>query len=608
MKKAVILILAAAVICGAGYFCVTQGYVDSWFPDLLPKIIPGYTPVSLAASESGRVSSSAENAVYVDKVEDIASLGSGNGTILRFAGKVEPQETKAFNADSDRTIDETFVAVGDNVKPGMKLFSYDTSEEEDKLEQDKIDLERLKNNVDTSEARQEKLEQELAQANTPEKQLELMTAKNEIKQNELDRKSKEKEIESLEQKIKNAYVSCDIEGVVKTVGESDQNNSYGYGSSNQSSAYITIVKVGTYRVKAEVNEQNISSIRSGMRMLVHSRMDSSLTWKGVVSEVQTDQGNDSDSNDYMYYGSSSGSTNYPFYVELDDSEGLMLGQHVYLEQDVGQENTREGMWLSDYYIVRDGNGEEDENAYVWAASKSNLLEKRPVILGEHDDGLKETRILSGLDKTDYITQPSTDLREGLPVNYNDNERSTESGYIYMETEDFDFSDEAYEMASEGFDFFSDEDGLDDFSWDDEYMSEGLDDITGLDFSDEDVSSALSSAANLFNSDSSFEDQSARMDVGDDENSAFGSMDDGGSAAARPFEPEGTGDVTFLNDPDAENEEGSAAVRSLDEGTGSVLGTDTGITSSYGSLGETDTGTVNVSDVAAGLSFDEASQS
>lgn len=53
----------------------------------------------------------------------------------------------------------------------------------------------------------------------------------------------------------------------------------------------------------------------------------------------------SESNDDMYMmGMSSSSdeqttsTSYPFYVELDSSDGLMLGQHVYIERDTGQVN------------------------------------------------------------------------------------------------------------------------------------------------------------------------------------------------------------------------------------------------------------------------------
>ena len=68
---------------------------------------------------------------------------------------------------------------------------------------------------------------------------------------------------------------------------------------------------------------------------------------------------------------------YPFYVELDSSDGLMLGQHVYIERDIGQDEQKDGLWISDYYIV-----DADTNEpYVWAANDKKKLEKRYVTLG-----------------------------------------------------------------------------------------------------------------------------------------------------------------------------------------------------------------------------------
>ena len=45
------------------------------------------------------------------------------------------------------------------------------------------------------------------------------------------------------------------------------------------------------------------------------------------------------------------STSYPFYVELESSEGLLLGQHVYIEQDNGLEEREEGIWLDEAFLV-----------------------------------------------------------------------------------------------------------------------------------------------------------------------------------------------------------------------------------------------------------------
>ncbi len=440
MRKAVTVFLVIAILCGGFYYCLQTGYIDKWFPGTMEKIIPGYK--SVTSEEGGRVSSTDANAVYVDSIQVIADLGSGTGTIARFAGTVEPQETKEYKLEGDRKVKKCYVKEGDIVKVGQKLFTYDTMDDESKLEQARIDLERLENTQDTSEAKKAELEKQKAAADTPEKKLEVLSAENELKQNELDQKSKKKEIEQLEDQIKNATVTCDMDGVIKSVNNQADSSSDMMGSSD--TAYISILKLGTYRVKAEANEQNIQQIYNGEAVLVFSRVNRKTFWRGMISEIKTDQGNKEESSDNLGYydsDSGSGSTNYPFYVELEDSEGLMLGQHVYLEQDIGQENAKEGLWLYDYYLAQ----EPDGSYYVWAASNENKLEKRVIEVGEADEVLQMHQIKSGLTTDDYICQPQDNLEEGLPVNYNDSsgEGETESIYTwdegeYYETEYDDF--------------------------------------------------------------------------------------------------------------------------------------------------------------------------
>ena len=134
-----------------------------------------------------------------------------------------------------------------------------------------------------------------------------------------------------------------------------------------------------------------------------------------MGSVDVNNGTSDDSSNDMYMGMASTSsddqttsTSYPFYVELDSSENLMLGQHVYIERDIGQDEKKDGLWLSDYYILDTDTNEP----YVWAASDKNRLEKRYVTLGEHDDDLGEYKIVEGLTKKDAIAFPTAALEEG----------------------------------------------------------------------------------------------------------------------------------------------------------------------------------------------------
>ena len=477
MKKAITFILILAVLGGSFFYCMRAGLIDQWFPGVLEKVIPGYQ----SAPEPGeRVSSDSADAVFVDNVGMLAGLGSGTGLIERFAGSVEPQETREYKLEGERTVKECYVKEGDEVKKGQKLFTYDTSKDESDLEQAQIELERAKLSQDTSEARAE-LEKQKASANTEAKKLQVLVTENEIKRQERAQKAKQKESDALKEKIENATITSDIDGVIKSIQESNSESDF---MDSGDSAYITILKTGTYRIKASANEQNIASIFEGERVLVFSRVDPEQHWAGSISEIKRDQGNDSEnSNNGGYYGmeSSSGSTDYPFYVELEHSDNLMLGQHVYLEQDLGQADAKDGLWLYDYYLAE----ESDGSRYVWAASDSNTLEKRSVEVGAYDEDTETYEILSGLTADDYICEPQDDLVEGLPVAYND-----PSGYAETESMfTWDMADQEGDLEEDWGDMeFDTEDGwyyegedFDMYDYDDEFFDDEYYD----DFDDED---------------------------------------------------------------------------------------------------------------------------
>lgn len=273
-----------------------------------------------------------------------------------------------------------------------------------------------------------------------------------LKKNEYSQKSKQSEIDKLQSATQNTEVRSEIDGVIQKIDTSkmtsddgdsvddssamDSSMSSGDGSSD-SSAFITILSTGAYRVKGKVNEQNRDSIVPGEAVIIRSRVDSSKTWKGTMGSVDVNNGTSDDSSNDMYMGMASTSsddqttsTSYPFYVELDSSENLMLGQHVYIERDIGQDEKKDGLWLSDYYILDTDTNEP----YVWAASDKNRLEKRYVTLGEHDDDLGEYKIVEGLTKKDAIAFPTAALEEGRKNrdrrSGSDNERRRGRDYRY----------------------------------------------------------------------------------------------------------------------------------------------------------------------------------
>ena len=370
--------------------------------------------------------------VYVTKISKLSEMDSGVEN--RYAGVVEPQETVQVKIESGRKVKEVQVKTGQEVKKGQLLFQYDLGSIQQSLQEAQLALDRLKNEQLSISDQITTLEAEKKKA-TADNQLsytiEIETQKMNLKKNEYDQKSKQAEIDKLSQATQNTEVRSEIDGVVQkidtskmggdssdgvddtlTEGTADSSDS-GSGDSS-SNAFITILSTGAYRVKGTVNEVNRDSIIEGTPVIIRSRVDASKTWKGTMGSVDMDNSATNSSSDAAMFGMSStgddqtSSSTYPFYVNLDSSDGLMLGQHVYIERDIGQDEKKDGLWLSDYYILDTDTNEP----YVWAASDKNRLEKRYVTLGEHDDDLGEYKIVEGLTKKDAIAFPTAALEEG----------------------------------------------------------------------------------------------------------------------------------------------------------------------------------------------------
>lgn len=398
MKKAVIAILVLGIVGAGGYGAYYYFYERP--------------------NAEERVSSDSEDAVYVDQISVITGYGSGNGYVNRFGGEVEPQETLKVKLENDRKVKECYVKEGDEVKEGQRLFMYDTTEDEDKIAEAEIEIEKAEGEIEVAKKSIEEAEKSRAKASADEQldyTMMILTQQNTIKQQEYEIKTKKREIEQLKDGLKNATVTAEMGGLVQKIQDpnSTESSGYYYGGSEDGTVYITILSAGDYRVKGSLNEQNMDAVYEGMPVLIHSRIDETVTWSGMVSEVKLD--NAEEDNQNMWYSSGAESSSYAFYVELDDSEGLLLGQHVYIEEDSGTDDKKDGLWLEEYYLMQ----EDDGKAYVWRANEKDRLEKHEVTLGEYDENLMKYEITAGLEAEDYIAMPMETIVEGAPVIYND---------------------------------------------------------------------------------------------------------------------------------------------------------------------------------------------
>ena len=143
-------------------------------------------------------------------------------------------------------------------------------------------------------------------------------------------------------------------------------------------------------------------------MLVRSRVGSDV-WKGSVSSIDWKNPTTGSNQNTMDGGSDvSTASKYPFYVTLDSSDGLLMGQHVYIEPDHGQGQRQEGIHLPAYYI-----NDADTSPWVWAQDKNGKLEKRSLTLGTYEETLATYPVESGLTTEDYIAYPDETLTVGM---------------------------------------------------------------------------------------------------------------------------------------------------------------------------------------------------
>ena len=346
--------------------------------------------------------------VYVQPVSSLMNMG-GIAPGDRFGGIVVSENVAEIRKDSDKTVDELLVREGDDVTEGQTLFSYDTDQLQLNLDKQKLELEQLKASIESYTEQIKDLEKERNRASADNKlqyTVQIQTLQVDLKEAQLNLTAKEKEVSNAESILENAVVTAPVTGRIQSISENGMDN---YGNPLP---YITIQQSGSYRVKGIIGELQFGSIMEGVRLKVLSRTDSSACWYGTVTLIDYEnpsQGSEQD----MYYGMGAdemtSSTKYPFYVELESTDGLLLGQHVYLQLDTGDETA--GISISSAFVDYD----EDGNPFVWAENR-NKLGKRKVTLGEYNMMNDTYEILDGLTEEDYIAFPDWELcYEGAPT-------------------------------------------------------------------------------------------------------------------------------------------------------------------------------------------------
>ena len=351
-------------------------------------------------------------------VEQAGMLATAATSSDKFAGVVVSENVVEIDRDTEKQIDELYVAAGDTVRVNEKLFEYDT---------DTLSL-----TVDKQELEMDKLEQQIKDLNTQikdiEKQIKTEKAKKKKDQNAqllssldiqlrsvkadhtqatYDKQSLQAEITYNKNMLKNAVVRSPIKGTVRSVNESG-------------SPYITIQQAGAFQVKGMLDELSLNAgIMEGVGVTILSRTDPTASWTGMVSLVDYNNASSNEQDDMLGGGNEmSTASSYPFYITLDDTDGLLLGQHVYIQVSAGAVSD-DLLRIPEHYVMDVVMDEETwlTTGTVWGVDmETRKLIKVPVTLGEYDPTYGTYVILEGITAESYLADPNdAGVREGAAV-------------------------------------------------------------------------------------------------------------------------------------------------------------------------------------------------
>lgn len=260
-----------------------------------------------------------------------------------YAGVIEPEQSYNINLDSDRTVESIDVKAGDTVTAGQKLFTYQSKDYSLQVQQDQLEIQGYSETIKSCQDQITDLTKQKAAASADMKlqydsQIQDLTSQ--MKQAKLDQQTKQAEIDSLNKKISSSTVTSPIDGIVSKVAT---------GSASSDGSFITILSDTTFRIKATVDELNVGSLKEGMAAKITTRVNDK-EYTGKITKIDTkstaDNGNSgTDSSDSK--NSNTPASKYYFYVSIDNPDGLIVGQHVFVEPETDDsaditEGTAEG--------------------------------------------------------------------------------------------------------------------------------------------------------------------------------------------------------------------------------------------------------------------------
>ena len=300
------------------------------------------------------------------------------------------------------------------------------------VQQAQLEIESIQTSINTANSQIAQYQRERQSASGTERMsydAQIQQLQAEVNSSTYQLKTKQVELDRLKQGLENADVLAPADGTIDKVGTIEE-------PLDAENTMVTLRNGGDLRIKGSVSEQNVMSISVGDPVIVRSRVDKDVTWAGTIDAIDTGSAQQSEESGMnMDGGNADRASFYSFYVNLEEDDGIIMGQHVIIEPDYGQGAAKQGLWIPAGFIV-DPEGE----AFVWMANSRMKLEKQSVTIGEYDPDLDMFQITEGLENDSLIAWPDENCVPGAKATTElvwDEEGMDEEFYGSMDEEFFD---------------------------------------------------------------------------------------------------------------------------------------------------------------------------
>ncbi|EJR54532.1 efflux transporter, RND family, MFP subunit [Bacillus cereus VD107] len=314
----------------------------------------------------------------------------------KFAGEVIPNGMETISFDPTKGTFELAVQKGDEVKKGQLLLKYNDStvkqgvteaEMQKRIAQKEVTLQQKQIDVAKQKLKKDKNAGLPGEAiNASEIEVQQLESQLEMKKFEVEKA--DEMITVAKEKLNTLSVTSPADGVIDDIVKISDEKS---GMSG-----ITLRHAGPFKVKGQLSEYELASVKVGQEVTVSSKTVAGKTWTGKVTEIGSTPLKSMDENKTV--------SNYPFAVTLDNSEELQNGFHVYVMSKFGEAT---GTIVPKTSILKKG---DKTVVYVVKDGKA----KEQAVTVEFETG-SEAKV-SGVKKGEQIiSRPTVNLKDGMEV-------------------------------------------------------------------------------------------------------------------------------------------------------------------------------------------------